>query len=78
MNNIKNQNLQENFLELCVISVKSEQIGQIGANLVKLSQNRKGAGFILAGGALWAISRSILLRFENPFVKWAQIGYAKY
>ena len=39
MNNIKNQNLQDNFLELCVISVKTQQIGQIGANLVKLSQN---------------------------------------
>jgi hypothetical protein len=34
MNNIKNQNLQDNFFELCVISVTSEQIGQIGANLV--------------------------------------------
>ena len=38
MNNIKNQNLQEFFFELCVISVKSEQIGQIGANLVKVGQ----------------------------------------
>ena len=47
MNNIKNQNLQDNFLELCVISVKSEQIGQIGENLVKLSQNRKFCKTIL-------------------------------
>ena len=38
MKNIKNRNLQHNFLVLFVISVKSEQIGKIGANLVKLSK----------------------------------------
>ena len=33
------------------------------------STSTKGAGFILAGGAFWAITRSIWPRFENPFVK---------
>ena len=41
INKIKNRNLQHNFLEICDISVKSEQIGQIGANLVKVGQKGK-------------------------------------
>ena len=44
---IKNRNLHHNFLELCHISVKFEQIGQIGANLVKLSQKGKFCKTIL-------------------------------
>ena len=41
INKIKNRNLQHNFLEICDISVKSEQIGQIGANLVKVGPKGK-------------------------------------
>jgi hypothetical protein len=41
LNKIKNRNLQHNLLELCEIPVKSEQIGQIGANLLKIGQKRE-------------------------------------
>ena len=38
LNRIKNGSLQLNLFEICEISVKFEQIGQIGANLVKISR----------------------------------------
>ena len=47
LNKIKNRNLHYNFLELCHISVKFEQIGQIGANFVKIGQKGKFCKTIL-------------------------------
>jgi hypothetical protein len=47
MNKIKNKNLQHNFFELWDILVKFEQIGQIGANSVKVVQKGKFCKTIL-------------------------------
>jgi hypothetical protein len=65
MNNIKNWNLHHNFLELCVISVKSEQIGQIGANLVKISQKGHFCKIILNISNLCIYTAIRMIRLEE-------------
>jgi hypothetical protein len=47
LNKIKNRNLQRYFLELSEISVKYEQIGQIGANMIEIGQKGKFCNTIL-------------------------------